>query len=231
MAYCGVFSRWYFSKEGPLLLPSVKVALGTSFGSICFGTFVVAAINAVQMLVRSVRVAAQEDGNIVGCIVALVLECIIDAIGDMLEYFNAWVYVQCAMRGGSFCESARATCAMISCNGLKAIIGDLLVDRVVLLGTLLSGLVGLGVGAAIAFTREHSEHTHSVHFSHSGMVVAGVIGGLFGGLLAGGGVMTIFSSGTKAIIMCWAEEPDRLHQEHEFEDLHTEFNAKIHDWS
>lgn len=111
----GFFGRWYFSADGPLLFPSLQVALTTSFGSICFGTFVVAAINAVQMLVRSVRIAAQ-DGNVVGCVVALILECIIDAIGDMLEYFNAWVYVQCAIRGGSFCESARATCAMISCH-------------------------------------------------------------------------------------------------------------------
>ena len=54
------------------------------------------------------------------------------------------------------------------------------------------------------------------------VIVIGVISGLLGGLLAGGGVMTIFSSGTKAILMCWAEEPNRLHEEHEFEDLHTE---------
>ena len=54
------------------------------------------------------------------------------------------------------------------------------------------------------------------------VLLIGVISGLLGGLLAGGGVMTIFSSGTKAILMCWAEEPNRLHEEHEFEDLHTE---------
>lgn len=232
MAYAGVFSRWYFSTDGPLLFPSLQVALTTSFGSICFGTFVVAAINAVQMLVRSVRIAAQEDGNVVGCVVALILECIIDAIGDMLEYFNAWVYVQCAIRGGSFCESARATCAMISCNGLKAIIGDLLIDSVVTLGTLLSGLVGLGVGAAVAWgTKGEFQHAQHAAFSREVVILIGVISGLLGGLLAGGGVMTIFSSGTKAILMCWAEEPNRLHEEHEFEDLHTEFNAKIQDYN
>eukprot|EP00490_Sorites_sp_Unknown_P000591 CAMPEP_0114681390 /NCGR_PEP_ID=MMETSP0191-20121206/55319_1 /TAXON_ID=126664 /ORGANISM="Sorites sp." /LENGTH=518 /DNA_ID=CAMNT_0001959603 /DNA_START=55 /DNA_END=1612 /DNA_ORIENTATION=- len=226
--YCGVFSRWYFSTEGSYLLPSMRVALTTSFGSICFGTFIVAAVRSVQMLVQSIRVAAQEDGNIVGCVVALILECIIDFIGDMLEYFNEWVYVQCAIRGGTFCESARATCAMIACNGIKAIIGDLLVDRVVTLGILLSGVVGLGAGAVIAFTRDEVPDSH---MSRSAVIIAGVLGGFFGGLVAGGGVMTIFSSGTKAIITCWAEEPSRLHEEHEFEDVHTEFNAKVQEYN
>ena len=81
-AYCGVYSRWYFSQEEPFLLPSLRVALGSSFGSICFGTFMVAAINALEMLIRSLRRAAQRDGDIVGCIIALILECIVSAIGD-----------------------------------------------------------------------------------------------------------------------------------------------------
>ena len=71
-----------FSQEEPFLLPSLRVALGSSFGSICFGTFMVAAINALEMLIRSLRRAAQRDGDIVGCIIALILECIVSAIGD-----------------------------------------------------------------------------------------------------------------------------------------------------
>ena len=44
-------------------------------------------------------------------------------------------------------------------NGLKAIIGDLLIDSVVTLGTLLSGLVGCGVGAAVAWgTKGEFQH-------------------------------------------------------------------------
>ena len=228
-AYCGVFSRWYFSEEGPFLLPSLRVALGSSFGSICFGTFMVAAINALEMLIRSLRVAFQEDGNIVGCIIALILECIVSAIGDMLEYFNSWVYVQCAIRGGSFCESARASCAMIACNGIKGIIGDLLINSVVSLGAWLSGLCGLAVGALIAFTRAEIESSTS-EMPRAAVIASGLLGGLFGGLLTGGAVMSIFSSGAKAIIMCWAEDPNRMHEEHEFEDLHTEMNAKIREY-
>ena len=151
----------------------------------------------------------------------------------MLEYFNSWVYVQCAIRGGSFCESARATCAMISCNGIKGIIGDLLINSVVNLGVLLSGLCGLAVGALIgAFIRAEVEsRSGTLSLAESlELLASGLLGGFLGGLLAGGAVMSIFSSGAKAIIMCWAEDPNRMHEEHEFEDLHTEMNAKIREY-
>ena len=54
--------------------------------------------------------------------------------------------------------------------------------------------------------------------------------GLVSASISGGGVMSIMSSGTKAILMCWAEDPDRLHQQHGFEALHTELNNKAREW-
>ena len=54
--------------------------------------------------------------------------------------------------------------------------------------------------------------------------------GLVSAAISGGGVMLIMGSGTKAILMCWAEDPDRLHQQHGFEALHTELNNKAREW-
>eukprot|EP00435_Cladocopium_sp_Y103_P038553 s2587_g10.t1 len=136
MAYCGVFSRWYFQQDEAPLLKSLHVATVTSFGSICFGTMIVAAMNTLEAVVRSGRRAAQEDGNIVGCVIALIMEAIISCIGDLMpgfaeeffppnsarmEYFNQWVYGMCALRGGSFCDSARGTCTLISCTGMPGL--------------------------------------------------------------------------------------------------------------
>lgn len=38
-----------------------------------------------------------------------------------MEYFNEWVYAMCALRGGSFCDSARGTCTLISCTGMPGL--------------------------------------------------------------------------------------------------------------
>ncbi|CAJ1375092.1 unnamed protein product [Effrenium voratum] len=61
-AYCGVFTRWYFAQPGNYLWKSLRVALTTSFGSICFGSFTIAAIRAVEALVRSAQRQASSDG-------------------------------------------------------------------------------------------------------------------------------------------------------------------------
>lgn len=226
MAYCGVFSRWYFEENEAPLLKSLHVATVTSFGSICFGTIMVAAINTVEAVVRGIRHAAQEDGNIVGCVIALIMEAIISCIGDLMEYFNQWVYAMCALRGGSFCDSARGTCTLISCTGMKAIIGDVLIDRVVTFGLLLATVAGAGLAALPGLLTA----TDTGGSMSRGDVIACSLGvGLVSAAISGGGVMSIMGSGTKAILMCWAEDPDRLHQ-HGFEALHTELNNKAREW-
>ena len=223
MAYSGVFSRWYFQQRESPLLSSLHVATVTSFGSICLGTMIVAAIQTVEAVVRSLRYAAEEDGNPVGCVIALILELIIACIGDLMEYFSQWVFVMCAIRGGSFCDSARGTCALFSCAGMKGIIGDLLIGNVVTLGYLVAAVGGMGVAALAGFMRASSND------SMSRTDVIGLCALLSAGM-SGRGVMAIMSSGTKAILMCWAEDPDRLHQEHGFGDLHAELNSKAREW-
>ncbi|CAE7380174.1 unnamed protein product [Symbiodinium sp. CCMP2592] len=226
VAYSGVFSRWYFEEGESPLVSSLSVATVTSFGSICFGTLIVAAIQVVETVVRSVRRQAAEDGNMVGCVIGLIMESIIACIGDLMEYFSQWVFVMCAIRGGSFCDSARGTCALFSCAGMKAIIGDLLIDRVETLGWLLAGLGGMGLAAFAAFTRASG----AGNMSRTDVIGLCAVLGLLSALISGRGVMAVLSSGTKAILMCWAEDPDRLHQRG-FGDLHTELKSKAREFN
>ena len=72
--------------------------------------------------------------------------------------------------------------------------------------------------------------THVIFIWELGALhISGLVGLVSAGI-SGGGVMSIMGSGTKAILMCWAEDPDRLHQEHGFEALHTELNNKAREW-
>ena len=59
----------------------------TSFGSICFGGFVVAVIQALRMLANSAR--ANGDGNFLVCIA----ECILACLASIIEYLNKWAFV------------------------------------------------------------------------------------------------------------------------------------------
>mmetsp|Transcript_19162 Transcript_19162/g.55592 ORF Transcript_19162/g.55592 Transcript_19162/m.55592 type:complete len:551 (-) Transcript_19162:105-1757(-) len=215
VTYCGVFARWYFKKEEEVALRrSIRAAMTTSFGSICFGSFLIAAVRVMQALVRQARANAQEDGNAICCIVLLMLECFVSCIGDILEYFSEWAYVQCAVRGVSFVDAARITYSMVTCSNVEYIIQDLLINSVVSLGALLCGAVGAAVGAAAGCAMQGGE-----------LAAAGAIIGLFAGLLSGGAAIGVLSSGTKTILALWAEDPEPLRRARP--DMHEEFEQRI----
>lgn len=216
VTYSGVFGRWYFGfdkTESPLA-PSFKVAMVTSLGSICKGSFLVAAIRAIEYVVNQMKRQAQEDGNFVMCIILCCIECLVSMIGDMVEYFNEWAYVQCAFRGTKFCDSARITYSMMTCANIQFIICDLLLGSMSGLGALVCAAVGGGVGAGMGYVMD-------------GMIAAiwGAILGCVAGFIAGAAAMATITSGIKAILAAWAENPQPLMMSHP--DIHEEFEARI----
>jgi len=215
VTYCGVFGRWYHRVDGTPLTKSLAVACTTSFGSICFGSFLIAAVRALEMTISAARRDAQEEGNILCCVILLVLECVVACLGDILDYFSDWAYVQCAVRGVSFFEAARITYSMMTCANAYAVVQDLLINSVVSLGALLCGLVGCGVGA---FTGWQCTRLQAV-------IVTGGGGGFIFGSVAGCAAASILSSGTKTILALWAENPEPLKRNHP--DIHQAFENRV----
>jgi len=215
VTYCGVFGRWYCNKMGSNpLTASFKVAATTSFGSICLGSFIIAAIKALEAMVRQMRQDMQSEGNIVGCVLMAILECLISCIGDIMEYFSEWAYVQVACRGVSFCTAVRITYSMCSCANLTYIIKDLLLDSVVNLGSLLCAGTGALSGGIVGYAAGSTVK-----------LLAGAIVGFLTGMIAGGSCVGIFASGVKTMLALWAEDPSHLQRSHP--DIHAELEAKI----
>mmetsp|Transcript_78485 Transcript_78485/g.163056 ORF Transcript_78485/g.163056 Transcript_78485/m.163056 type:complete len:571 (-) Transcript_78485:73-1785(-) len=214
VTYCGVFGRWYFQRESNSLVKSFTVAVTTSFGSICFGSFLMAAIRALETVVSNARRNAQEDGNIFACIMLMLVECVISCIGDLLEYFSEWAYVQCAVRGVSFMDAARITYSMMTCANMEYVISDLLINSVVSLGAILCAMVSGGCGAVAGAV-----------VGGKASAITGAIIGAFCGAVAGGNAVGILNSGAKTILALWAEDPRPLMNMNN--DMHNELEEKI----
>jgi hypothetical protein len=215
VTYCGVFGRWYYRKdEGSMLQKSFRTAVTTSFGSIVLGSFLVALVRALEATVRSARRDAQQEGNMVCCVMLLLVECFIGCIGDILEYFSEWAYVQCAVRGASFFDAAKITLSFFTCANIEYILSDLLLNSVVNLGTLLCGCTGAAAGAGAGYLAGDATSA-----------AVGAILGLICGIVAGGAAVGIISSGVKTILACWAEDPEPLRRTHP--EVHAEFEGRI----
>jgi len=192
--YAGVFARWYHKNDDRAPLCSSTLAAMRSLGSQALGGFLVAFVRTLAAVARQAR-RARDSGNLV-CVLCA---CVLGTISEALEYFGEWAYVQVALRGVGLCTAARITYSAVTDSNMKFIAADLLLNSVVILGTIVVAILAGG----IAFLY--------------GWALAGIDEGytcLAFGFLAGSAVgaksMGILSCGVKTILTCWVDDPGRL---------------------
>jgi len=216
----GVFGRWFFGKDVSVG-KSLKVALTTSFGSICLGSLIIAVISAVETTLTVLRKQAEKEGNIPLKIIACALECIVSCVKEIAKAFTYVAFVQVGVRGLSFVDSAKATWALCTEGNVFKIISVTLIGNVIFLGSFvvacLSGLVGFFVGQA--FHSEGPEHARNQTVD----MANGVVGVLLGFWVANT-VLGILRSGFATIVVCFAEAETLLKSNHE--TLHDTLHAK-----
>ena len=120
----GAIGAWVFVPEtvaapapcvGLLLKPVVSNALlramTTCFGSICFGTLVVAVVQALVATLKQLKYRRMSNCVPLGLPLKLVnccVDCVLDAIKRAAEAFNEWALVYTGLYGRSFLASGRA---------------------------------------------------------------------------------------------------------------------------
>lgn len=213
-AYCGVFGRWYFEGEDKLkdskpVTDSLKIACTKSFGSVAFGSLIIAVIRAMEKLLRKMSHDAGEDGNMVMCIIFCVLSVLVSCLGDLVEWISNYIYVQVALRGLSFINGASATYSLATISNLVFVASAVLVEYVTLLGAIFCGIAGSLVAGGVAYVSCGLPGACGTLAAMAGLF------GCCGGCIAGGSAVGILNSGSVSILMCWAERPDVLKATHE----------------
>ena len=120
----GVAATWYFCGEANVprnpTVASFKRASTTSFGSICFGSLLVAIIQVMRAIARSQR---DSEHPFIACIV----ECILGCIESLVRYFNRYAFVYVAIYGNSYTEAARKTFELAQNCAYEALWNDNLI--------------------------------------------------------------------------------------------------------
>lgn len=145
----GVFGVYYFfegSAAGAPASPtlsSAKRALTTSFGSVCYGSLLIALLQTLRYVLNSLR-SDQDDGLM--AFIAMCADCILSCLEGLFAIFNKFAFTQVAIYGKPFVQAASDTWALIKDRGVDAIVNDSLVGNVLGMGTfsvaILSGLYG-----------------------------------------------------------------------------------------
>lgn len=116
----GVYGSWFFLSNSPQGMPkdatrgAFKRSMTTSFGSISFGSLLVALI---QLLRQACSVARQNEaaqGNLMGTIFFCILGCFIGLLDWLIQFFNEYAFCYIALYGKAYVPAAKVSLPSLS---------------------------------------------------------------------------------------------------------------------
>lgn len=141
----GVYGSWYFcSRNFPkgATRGAARRSLTYSFGSISFGSLIVAIINMLRQICSIARSQEGQDGNIVGYIFFCILSCLIGLLDWAVQFLNRYAFSHIALYGKSYIQAAKDTWTMIKDRGIDALVNECLIGPVLSMGASVSVSIG-----------------------------------------------------------------------------------------
>ncbi|KAG1691377.1 hypothetical protein DVH05_027039 [Phytophthora capsici] len=194
-----VAAFWYQTESTNTTTASLKRSLTTSFGSICLGSLLVAILQTLLAVLKSIR----KKGGAAAC----VAKCLLSWLEALMEYLNRWAYVYVGIYGHSFMKAGSAVSRLFQQRGFSAFLNEDLVRIVLGLAATGVGLVCAGFGALVA------ELSDSFDFEFSTCTIERVVCFLIGFSVALT-PLAIISSSVATIFVCFVEDPVPFQRSH-----------------
>jgi hypothetical protein len=197
----GVVATWWFNPMAETATwGAFKRATTTSLGSICFGSLIVAVLQATRQILREAQRNAQREGNMGLAFLACCIGCCLSWIESLIEYFNMYAYTKVAFYGLDFRTAAKETWDLFKSRGFEMIINDDLTGMVLamgcIIGAVITGIFGALWAAALNF---------------DGWIVVGIIALVIGYIMVAL-IMNVIQSAVATTYVVWAEDSALLNQ-------------------
>ena len=212
----GTVGAWWFSYVGdpswcsPNMTDALYRSLTYSFGSICFGSLLVAILQTLERMARSAR--RRRDGALLACI----LECILHYMRHLLEYFNSWAFCYVGLYGYDYLSAGKNVIQLFKTRGWSTFASDRLIFRVLYASQLTIALVSGSAAALVdAAMRNKSMFTdeNNADVSLNSHIFAFFVGFITGLVLSGSSLFVV-ESAARTIIVCFAESPADFQEHH-----------------
>jgi hypothetical protein len=218
----GVVSTWWFAPDeassccSKAIKDSFVRATTTSFGSICFGSLLVAIIQTLRSMVESAR--HNDDNGACGSIMLCLVDCCLSCVEGMLEYFNKYAYIYVGMYGYSYLEAGKNVMTLFQQKGWTVIINDDLISNVL---SLFCFVVGCLTGCVGLVMNELNPSWFEGYSSEAtGMSVAFGFPFLIGVVISAI-LFSVVDSSVNTVMVSFAEAPM------EFEQNHPELSSEM----
>jgi hypothetical protein len=213
----GVVGTWWFAPNeassccSKAIGDSFSRATTYSFGSICFGSLIVAVVQALRALNHHLR--GNDDAQIIVCII----DCLLACIESIVEYFNKWAYVYVGLYGYSYLDAGKNVITLFQNKGWTTIITDDLAENVLFMMSIVIGLITGLVGMVVATLDQNI----FANLEDVNPGTAGFVAGLLIGFIMASILMSVVASAVNTVIVCFAEAP------REFESNHPQLSNEM----
>jgi len=216
----GVVSTWWFVPEDASSCCSVSIkdsfvrATTSSFGSICFGSLLVAIIQTLRAMVENAR----NNDDTEGCAAFLLclVDCLLSCLEGALEYFNKFAYIYVGMYGYSYFEAGKNVITLFKQRGWSVIIADDLISNVL---TLFAFIIGMLTGCVGLIMNEIEESW----FADYGGAASAFGFAFLIGIVISMITLSVVDSSVNTVLVCFAEAPA------EFEKNYPELSSEMRD--
>ncbi|KAF2071914.1 hypothetical protein CYY_006771 [Polysphondylium violaceum] len=150
----GLFASWYFM-SGSVGMPrnptlgAFKRSVTTSFGSIAFGSLLIAIISTLRYFASMM----QNNRNVIVQIIGIILNFILGIMESILGFFNIYAFTQVAIYGKNYCTAAKDTFGMFKSRLGDTVINDNFVSVLISFSAFLGGLLGGIFGVIVCYDR------------------------------------------------------------------------------
>lgn len=196
-SFAGVYATYFFS--GPpaessnhkTCVNSLFRASTYSFGSICFGSLIVAILQFLQFLLRSAKNSSRNNRDLVTTCCILISALFLDLIESLVEYFNYYAYTYIAIYGKGYLESAKDTWELVKNSGIQAIINDCLISYCLFL----TSITMIAVSFLLCYLMSASPMSYLISITIT--------------ILSCFAFCNVISSGATTFFVCLAESPEK----------------------
>jgi len=208
----GAFSSYYWARDKSRDLPMFPVyqSLGRSLryhtGSIAFGSFIIALVQLVRIILEYIDHKVKGSENKVAKFIMKCMKCCLYCLEKFLKFLNRNAYIMISIYGKNFCWSAKEAFQLLMRNILRAAVLDKIVDFVLLIGKLFV-TAGMTTLCWALFTDKipfYKVDTSQLNYYWMPIILVGITT-----FFIATGFFNVFGMAADTIFLCFLEDLER----------------------
>jgi len=217
VASYGTLGEWYYKGEALVAAPLARAGT-VHFGSICFGSLLVALVETAHDVIDLMAKKGYFPQWAMCCI-----DRVMAGIQSTFEYINKYGFVQVAVHDEPFFQASKRAMSFLKYKGLTALMNDSIVATLAHVGAIAGGLLA---GIVPVLLQRQANHQEVGYVGLSGdQETALALSGFVLGSFIVYTLISPFPAFVTALLVCFAEHPEVLAEKHS-----EEYHAMIAPW-